>query len=117
MTVKKFVHHSVQNCKIGNHIWDCSRLFHLTKDFEVFEIPLKHLFVDYTYEHLTLRELAGHMEAVNNADLDYPIILDEDGSIMDGRHRVMKCLINNIETIKAVRFSENPSPCRYQDDE
>lgn len=112
MKVKKFAHHSNQECRIGSCFWDCSRLFQLTKHFDVFEIPLMHLSVDYYYNNLTLRELAGHMEAVNNADLSYPIILDEDGVVMDGRHRIIKCLLNDIETIKAVRFYENPEPCR-----
>ena len=38
--------------------------------------------------------------------------MDEDGEIMDGRHRMMKCLLEGIETIKAVRFEENPYPCK-----
>ena len=51
-----------------------------------------------------------HMKAVNNADLDRPIILDEDGELMDGRHRLMKAMLLGLNTIKAVRFDENPSP-------
>lgn len=112
--IKHFTKHDVQNCQIGDEIWDCSRLFHLTKDFEPFEMPLKHINMDHNYECLTLREMAGHMYAVLNADLSYPIILDEDGIIMDGRHRLMKCILEDIETIKAVRFGSNPSPCRYK---
>ena len=64
-----------------------------------------------TYEELTLRELADHMQAVLDADLSYPIILDEDGEIMDGRHRLMKAILNRESTIKAVRFDVNPSCC------
>jgi hypothetical protein len=56
-----------------------------------------------------------HMRAVNDADLDKPIILDEDGELMDGRHRLMKAMLIGNETIKAVRFDENPSPCKVQD--
>ena len=78
-------------------------------------IPLDHLYIDYTYANIRLSELVGHMMSVNNADLKYPIILDEDGVIMDGRHRVMKALLEGKKTIKAVRFAENPSPCRIDD--
>jgi hypothetical protein len=53
-----------------------------------------------------------HIKAVENADLKCPIILDEDGEIMDGRHRIMKALWKGKKTIKAVRFDVNPSPCR-----
>lgn len=56
-----------------------------------------------------------HMAAINAADLSYPIILDEDGEIMDGRHRIMKAMLAGEKTIKAVRFDENPSPCKCDD--
>ena len=57
----------------------------------------------------------GHMKSVNSANLKYPIILDEDGEVMDGRHRIMKAMLENKKTIKAVRFNENPSPCKRDD--
>jgi hypothetical protein len=76
------------------------------------EIPLEHMNVYYLYKDLTLRDMVTHMQAVNNADLSYPIILDEDGEVMDGRHRIMKALLNNEKTIKAVRFDKNPEPCQ-----
>ena len=55
-----------------------------------------------------------HMKAVNDADLKRPIILDEDGELMDGRHRLMKAMLLGKKTIKAVRFDENPSPCQVE---
>ena len=79
------------------------------------DIPLDHLSLFYTYEKLTLREMVTHMKAVNAADLSVPIILDEDGEIMDGRHRLMKAMLTGAETIMAVRFDENPSPCQHKD--
>jgi len=79
-------------------------------------IPLEHLNIYKTYNTMSLRELVGHMKSVNNADLKYPIILDEDGEVMDGRHRIMKALLTGKKTIKAVRFEENPKACRHDDD-
>ena len=79
------------------------------------DVPLNHLSVYYAYEKLTLREMVMHMKAVNAADLDKPIILDEDGELMDGRHRLMKAMLLDQQTIKAVRFDENPSPDRVSD--
>ena len=80
-------------------------------------IPLSHLNVDYTYEELTLRELVMHIKAIEAADLDRPIILDEDGVVMDGRHRIMKAMLHGEKAIKAVRFDENPSPCELEEDD
>ncbi len=104
-----------QESRLGKHRWSVARLIELSKDLEVMEIPLAHLNMYNTYNKLTLREMVMHMNAVNSADLKHPIILDEDGEIMDGRHRVMKALLTEALTIKTVRFDENPSPCRIED--
>ena len=105
-----------QKCQLGNYLWSIARLVTLVKDFEVMEIPLKHLNVYYSYSNLTLRDMVMHMNTVNDADLSYPIILDEDGELMDGRHRIMKAMLNGDKTIKAVRFKENPLPCEELED-
>ena len=101
--------------QLGKHKWSVSRLIELSKDFPVMEIPIDQLYVYYKYESLTLRTMVMHMKAVNDSDLDYPIILDEDGELMDGRHRIMKALLVGAETVKAVRFHENPNPCKIED--
>jgi len=115
MKIKEWLSTKDQMCNIGSHHWSIPRLFELSKDFEVMEIPINHLNVWQIYEKLTLREMVMHFNAVNNADLSKPIILDEDGELMDGRHRIMKAMLLNEKTIKAVRFDENPSPCRVDD--
>ena len=115
MTIKHFVSPKYQMSKLGKHKWHVPRLFELSKNLEVMDIPLSHMNMYYKYNDLTLRELVGHMEAVNKADLRFPIILDEDGEIMDGRHRLMKAVLQGKESIKAVRFKENPTPCEVVD--
>ena len=90
-------------------------MLELSKDLPVMEVPLNHLNVWHSYEKLTLRDMVMHMKAVNAADLNYPIIIDEDGELMDGRHRLMKAMLNGVDTVKVVKFEENPSPCRVKD--
>ena len=104
-----------QMCHLGRLYWSVPRLFELAKNLTVMDVPLDHLSLYYTYKELTLREMVMHMKAINEADLDKPIILDEDGELMDGRHRLMKAMFYGHKTIKAVRFDENPSPCREDD--
>ena len=104
-----------QMCILGRHMWSVPRLFELARNLPVMDVPLDHLSLYYTYDKLTLREMVMHMKAVNDADLDTPIILDEDGELMDGRHRLMKAMLTGEETIKAVRFDENPSPCQVKE--
>ena len=116
MKIDNFCHSTRQVCNVGRHEWNVARLFTLVKDFKVMTIPLDHLYIDYTYSEIRLRDMVGHMKSVNDADLSYPIILDEDGVIMDGRHRVMKALLAGNKTIKAVRFDENPTPDKILED-
>lgn len=104
-----------QVSRIGRHSWSVARLFTLSKPLPVMDIPLAHLNIYHQYEKLTLRDMVMHMRAVNDADLKTPIILDEDGEIMDGRHRIMKALLTGAKTIKAVRFESNPSPDQIHD--
>lgn len=115
MKVKDWHEPKDQMCNLGRHYWSVPRLFELARELPVMDVPLNHLSFYYTYEKLTLREMVTHMKAVNAADLEKPIILDEDGELMDGRHRLMKAMLTGAETIKAVRFDENPPPCQVKD--
>jgi hypothetical protein len=91
-------------------VWKVSRLIILSHDLEVMEIPLKHLNIFNLYPILkSTMDFVNNVKRVNEADLDCPIILDEEGYIMDGRHRLAKALLLEKETIKAVRFEETPS--------
>jgi hypothetical protein len=110
--IKYWAKPSEQDSRLGKHVWSVARLFTLAKELPVMDVPLAHINMYHKYEGLTIREMVGHMKAVLEADLKYPIILDEDGEIMDGRHRLMKAILEGKKTIKAVRFVENPSPCR-----
>ena|SRR4030065_475523 len=117
MKIKPFHAPHNQMSRIGRHYWSVPRLFELSKNLPVMDIPLDHLNIYYTYSKLTLREMVMHIKAIDEADLSFPIILDEDGDIMDGRHRIMKAMLIGDKTIKAVRFENNPSPCQEKDEE
>ena len=99
-----------QLARLGNQEWSVARLIKLSQNFPVMEIPLEHMNIYHSFGTMTMREMIVHIKAINAADLKYPIILDEDGDIMDGRHRLMKAIITGKSTIKAVRFQTNPKP-------
>ena len=115
MRIKEWIEPKDQMCSLGRHTWSVPRLFELVRELPVMDVPIRHLNVYNTYEKLTLREMVMHMKAVNNADLEKPIILDEDGELMDGRHRLMKAMLLGVPTIKVVRFHENPPPCQVKE--
>ncbi len=112
MNIDNFCAPDKQEAELGNHTWAVARLIRLSRDLPIMEIPLEHLNIANGYGPMSMRELVGHIKSINAASLKYPIILDEDGEIMDGRHRIMKALLTGKETIKAVRFDTNPKPCR-----
>jgi hypothetical protein len=114
MKIKEWLSVKNQMSQIGRHHWDVSRLIQLSKDLPVFEAQLDCINVWKKYD-VSMREMVMHMKAILDADLKYPIILDEDGEIMDGRHRIMKAMPLGLNTIKAVRFQENPPPCKISD--
>ena len=97
--------------------WDVRRLVELSRDFPVEQIAVADVAeLDEAHWYglegdvATCRSLVGHMQLIEEADLSYPIIIDPDGRVMDGMHRVCKALHQGIATIAAVRFPELPEP-------
>jgi hypothetical protein len=100
----------------GLRAWDVDRLIELTKDLPTIDIPLSaisDLDRPYWYDHgyaPTCRSVAEHAKLINEADLDFPIILSSDGGVMDGMHRVAKAAMEGCATILAKKFPQDPEP-------
>jgi len=86
-------------------------LIEISKDLEVFEIPLKAIDLSrMPWSIDSIKDFVHHSHRMSKSDLKHPIILDVDGYICDGWHRLAKCLIEGKETIKAVRLTVMPEP-------
>lgn len=98
-----------------NVFWSVMRLIDLSKDLEVFELPLKALNIYNMYPEsiVDMHSFIAHIKQILKADLNYPIILDAEGYVMDGRHRIAKAILEEKESIKAVRFDETPCHCGF----
>lgn len=101
--------------KDGVFIWDVDRLVQLSKDLPIIEIPVcgiqeldETFWFDTNNDLPTCRRIALHAKLINETALAHPIILSQDGRVMDGMHRVCKALIEGRETILAVRFDVDP---------
>jgi hypothetical protein len=55
-----------------------------------------------------VRTRVKHTQLVKSADLAYPIIIGADGRVMDGMHRVAIALLEDRETVLAVKFDVQP---------
>ena len=101
-----------QSFREGKKVWKVARLIKLAEELEPFEIPMRCMNIHNLYPKISsTMEFVEHMRWVMEADLSCPIILDEEGYVMDGRHRVLKALLEGHKVIKAVRFDENPQCC------
>lgn len=95
--------------------WDVRTLVRLTRDHPVRELAvadIAELDANHWYAHAvpTCRSILEHLQLVQDADLSFPIILDQAGRVMDGMHRVCKAAMLGLETIPAVQFTTDPPP-------
>jgi hypothetical protein len=63
----------------------------------------------------TLAHVVGHMKRIRKADPDEPILLSAEGHVFDGLHRLAKCALEEIPTIRYKRFPVNPEPFEIVD--
>lgn len=101
----------------GYDAWDVDHLVELARGLPVAEVPLTSIAdLDTPYWFgddqgpMTVRIVVRHMQLVNEADLAYPVILGSDGRVMDGMHRIARCLLEGRATVAAVRFEVQPPP-------
>ena len=93
--------------------WEDVKLWEATKDNKVEDYPIIDFMQQDTYWNIgSFRDLAEEMKSVLKADYSYPIIIDEQGDLVDGAHRIVHAYLDGIETIKAVtiRAEQFPEP-------
>lgn len=123
MSERRRTHSKVRDGK--RLIWYTENLWPLTAGLPVFDLPLESvkawtgapaLDEDCWFggHPATLREVAKHSARIQAASLEHPIILNFDGSLMDGGHRLCKALLEGHETIRAVQFVAMPPPDEVQ---
>ncbi len=101
----------------GLRVWDVDRLIELAEELpvelvrvnEIWELDEVRWFVEEQHPP-TCRAVLEHMRLVLEADPSYPILLGEDGRVMDGMHRILKVALEGRDTIPAKRFERDPEP-------
>ncbi len=100
----------------GLYAWDVDRLIALAQNEAVEQVPIadiRELDDEYWFGHgyrPTVRAVVEHMRLVNEVDLDYPIVLDPDGAVLDGMHRAARALLEGRLTVAARRLPKLPHP-------
>ena len=92
-------------CSWGGRVWRIRDLRAAVAGQPTFMFPLSLIpLTEHKFECPDILEFARHMLHVQEADLDYPVIMDEKGWIMDGRHRIVKALLNGWTEIPCVQL-------------
>ena len=110
----------------GLQAWDVDRLIELSMDLPRHRVAVSSIreldevyWFDDAKQRPTCRKVLEHMKLIEAVDLSYPIIRAADGRVMDGMHRIARCLLEGRDEIEAVRFEEDPEPdyvgCKPED--
>ena len=98
--------------------WDLDDIWALSTKLELTAVHVDCLWKNYKDawcwqwedEQINNEFFLHHMNRVMEADLNYPIILSEEGLIFDGVHRLVKAKFLGHTEIYAVKFSKDPEP-------
>jgi len=95
----------------GERIYKVTDLIKVAEKYDTFDLPLMGIDLGvHPWGEIDIKDFAYHMKRINEADMQYPIILDDTGYICDGWHRLVKAIMNNQNTIKAIRLTVMPEP-------
>jgi hypothetical protein len=96
-------------------IWHTERLWELARKLPARPVPLASIaaFDEVTWfgdVEPTCRRVSEHAKRIQAASFEHPVILSEEGWVMDGMHRICKAFLLDMKTIQAVQFSPTPDP-------
>lgn len=96
-------------------LWYTERLWSLSKDLPVRSVPIEEIpeleqNCWFQSRPPTVKEVAAHAKRIFDADLNYPVILNDRGGLMDGGHRLSKAYLEGQTHILAVQFETLPEP-------
>ena len=101
----------------GVDAWNVARLITLSESLPQFEIDpsaVAELQENHWYFHdgsiPSPASILEHVRLIGECDTSFPIILDSNGRLMDGMHRVCKALLEGREKLRAVQFVNDPDP-------
>lgn len=97
----------------GGDRWEAVKLYHFAKEkgYRTFDLPVAGInLASSAWDVPKFSDFLQHMKRVQKCTLDKPILLDNDGFICDGWHRLAKAILEGHKYIKAIRLEEMPAP-------
>jgi len=106
---KPWVFGDNQVITIGDKKYNVAAAIFESEKIEIKALPIADIYIGYGSPcGNSLRDFVAHMKLVNDADLNFPIILSQDGEVIDGKHRLAKALLTEQKTILTKRFIKDP---------
>lgn len=97
----------------GDDHWDVPTLIREVEEQKLlpFDMPIAGICLDPPgFLPNSFFDFVSDMKRVLDADMKYPIILDDTGYVCDGWHRLAKAIFRGDKYIKAVRLLNMPTP-------
>lgn len=112
-------HYSENNFNIGNRVYSAFSLIEHSKQFQTFDMPLAGIDLSNRPwgNDINIMDFCYHLKRINDADLSKPILLDNEGYICDGWHRICKAISEGETFIKAIRLETMPEPCEVKNED
>lgn len=113
MTFRKpWEFNETQTITVRNRQYNVHEAIRLAADIPVREMDIADLNIQYPAScDNTLRSFVEHTIAVEQADTSYPVLMNENGYIIDGLHRLARLLVTGEKTIRFQRFESDPKSC------
>ena len=99
--------------------WDCPTLVEFCKreGYTPFDMPIAGIPLDgLPWSVSSFKDIVNHAHRIDKVDLKHPIILDDEGSVADGYHRIAKAILEGRSTILAIRMQKMPTISGKTDD-
>jgi hypothetical protein len=105
---------NVWNRTVGKnkYTWDIPTLIQYVKEkeYKEFDLPLDGIDLSWNpFDYNNIMDFVKHVNRVNKTNLEYPILIDDLGTVCDGWHRIVKAINEGRTSIKAIRIEEMPS--------
>lgn len=99
-----------QTITIGERKYNVHAAIFMAEKLPVKKLALDEMYIEYRAPCKdSFRDFIAHIKLVNDADLSYPIILNENGALIDGKHRLAKAILEGRKTILSKRFVKEPA--------
>lgn len=101
-----------QTIKVSGRTYNVHDAIRMSENLPVREMLMDDMYLGYiSPDDGSFMSFVRHAKAVQEADTSFPILMNENGFVIDGRHRLAKLLLDGARTVRFRRFEKDPPEC------